>query len=41
MSLAVRRPPTVRNLEEARILVEAGGNASGTIDFTTATVVVN
>jgi hypothetical protein len=29
------------NLEEARILVEAGGNASGTIDFTTATVVVN
>jgi hypothetical protein len=29
------------NLEEARILVEAGGNASGNIDFTTATVVVD
>jgi endo-1,4-beta-xylanase len=29
------------NLEEARILVEAGGNASGNINFATATVVVN
>jgi hypothetical protein len=29
------------NLEEARILVEAGGSANGNIDFTTATVVVN
>jgi hypothetical protein len=26
------------NLEEARILVEAGGNATGNIDFTTATI---
>ncbi len=29
------------NLEEARILVEAGGNVTGSIDFTTATVVLN
>jgi len=29
------------DLEEARILVEAGGNASGNIDFTTATVTAN
>lgn len=25
-------------MEEARILVEAGGNATGSIDFTTATL---
>jgi endo-1,4-beta-xylanase len=29
------------DLEEARILVEAGGNASGNIDFTTASVTAN
>jgi endo-1,4-beta-xylanase len=29
------------NLEEARILLEAGGNATGSIDFTKGTVVVN
>jgi hypothetical protein len=31
---------TLGNLEEARILVEAGGNATGSIDFTTATMTV-
>jgi hypothetical protein len=29
------------DLEEARLLVEAGGNANGSIDFTTATVTAN